>query len=416
MSGKTSKNAAAAAGEAKPLLSGGGASYSSPAAAGTPPAAGTGPAAGRRPSLGSRSHSKRQLQLFIDPAPVKISGMDSPPSTRDKTKFKYLEESRLRLWTGLLKKQIQATDFSQFFAAILVVLAIAVDGVRPISLFWAKGGQHSYPFMFSTWLVLVKFMVVVFSVVMLYTSRREDERAAAQEELGPDGKPLPVVDETGVHAADDEELLPEMSVGRKACLSIYLIPPTVLYVASDLLNFFAFELVSPTTFSVIRQSRLIITAILFRVVLQRAISSLQWVAILQLFAASLLFVAADSQGKEVTETTDEEWGIMIVVIKCFLDSLATVLMDHYFKKLDRDGVRLCCVLGPPPPICSPGRSPTHPTLNSNKESTNSSPTPSNKSRTPSTASSRVSSTSWPSTRRSGSMAVACSTATTKARG
>jgi drug/metabolite transporter (DMT)-like permease len=145
---------------------------------------------------------------------------------------------------------------------------------------------------------------------------------------------------------NSKELGEALLTRPKLMLSFLLLPSTICYLASDILNFFLFTRISATAFSVVKQSRIVITALLFRFVLKRSVSVIQWLAVFQLALASTLFVAADMIGQSMTQGTSDAsvaehaafmFGIALLLFKCFLDSLAVVWMDYFFKKLDDSG-------------------------------------------------------------------------------
>lgn len=210
----------------------------------------------------------------------------------------------------------------------LVVLAVFVDGLRPVTLVWAKDGQRAYPFDFSVWILVVKLMVVAFSALLYAIAPKE--------------------------AAESTN-----SRWENLMLSRYLVPPTLLYLASDVLNFSMFRYISASTFSIVKQSRLAIVGLLFRYGLGRYISQIQWIAIAQLLLASMLFEAdlfspapvPHAPSTNVTaiapapaaataasaQYKNESLGIAILLLKCLLDSLSIVWMDKFFKVLSTTG-------------------------------------------------------------------------------
>lgn len=221
-------------------------------------------------------------------------------------KFAYITSTGLAIPKHFLSEKLGKIPVGEVLIGLLLSVSILMDGVRPIVLVWAKGDSPTYPFMFSVWVVLVKILVVVFSVIMyLMAVRRGDVNS-------------------------------DLSLKKRLWLSGYFVVPVVCYVASDLLNFVLFEHhISPTLFACVKQSRIVLTALLFRFVLRRNVSEIQWIAIVQLCLASLLFVNEDL--KPASETPTEWLGIYYLLFKCLLDSVAVVWMDKYFKALDDCG-------------------------------------------------------------------------------
>mmetsp|Transcript_413 Transcript_413/g.738 ORF Transcript_413/g.738 Transcript_413/m.738 type:complete len:444 (+) Transcript_413:103-1434(+) len=205
-------------------------------------------------------------------------------------------------------ESIASLYWKHMFTAVLVIVAVFADGLRPITLVWAKDGHSKYPFSFNVWLVIVKFSVIFFSVIMYFLAPVEERVSSA-------------------------------SKSTRLKLSLFLVPPTLLYVFSDLINFYAFQYISASTFAVLKQSRLAMVALLFRFFLHRYISQIQWIAVAQLLLAAMLFEAKtiDAGGEGENSGSNELLGMLLVLLKCCLDSLAVIWMDKYFKKLSGSG-------------------------------------------------------------------------------
>jgi len=262
---------------------------------------------GERDWIGAMS-SRRLRRPFLDPVLYPLDDLEEEGA---ETRFRYLKE------TGVILKDFFAVKLVAFkpqtlFIYTLLLVSIVMDGIRPITLVWSKGASDKYPYMFSVWVVLVKLLTVFFSLFMWMLALRRGESESP------------------------------LSFAKKAVMSVYFLVPVLCYVASDVLNFVLFEhKVSPTLFACVKQSRIVITAIMHRFLLGKNVSPIQWIAVLQLSLASILFVAEDT-GKsapagEVQDRSNEMVGVMWLLFKCFLDSIAVVWMDKYFKQLDEAG-------------------------------------------------------------------------------
>lgn len=252
--------------------------------------------------------SMRHLRRpFIDPALYNIEADEEEA----KLGFKYLKEQTIEL-RDFFSVRLVAFQPRTILIYTLLGVAILMDGIRPVILVMAKGDDPKYPFMFSVWVVLVKLLTVLFSLTMYYFALRRGETSSP------------------------------LSFSKKTVLSVYFVIPVVCYVASDVLNFVLFEhKVSPTLFACVKQSRIVLTAIMFRFILHRNVSPIQWIAVFQLCLASILFVSEDtnkpSAPGETEDHSEEMVGVLWLLFKCFLDSVAVIWMDKYFKVLDDSG-------------------------------------------------------------------------------
>eukprot|EP00667_Euglena_gracilis_P010584 EG_transcript_10782 len=196
---------------------------------------------------------------------------------------------------------------------LLFGATIWFDSMRPIVLVWAKGGADAYTFRLSTWVLCSKAGVFLATCLLF----------AHDHCTGGSGRPT--------------QLLP---LGDRLRLSLLLLIPSLAYVASDILTFPVLELTTAATFSVLRQSKLLVTAVLCRFVLGRAVSGLQWFAILQLLLASVLFVSEALEGSTDAKVSCEGQllGLFLLACKIFCDAFAATSQDVLFKRLSEAGV------------------------------------------------------------------------------
>ena len=319
----------------------------------------------RRRNRTASSLRHRKKRLFLDPQP--ISSLSSHAVLQGEPySFKFIEMRdssavpRLKLWRKWFKNSVQFSPSAArtFFLFSLLVVAIVVDGLRPITLVWSKDPKtKTYPYSQTSWIVFVKFQVVVFSVLLYLISKRyedsDDDEMVGVGEIVEEDAPTettfgtssfsPRIPHTRTHSlmahhthfAHDPTAENEM--WRKFKLSLLLVPSVVFFLLSDLVSFGIFRHVSATTYSVVKQLRLVITALLFRFFLHREVTSIQWIAVVQLLLASVLFVAIDllvSGGESVDGGSDDAYGIFLVLLKCVLDSFPGIWMDKYFKDLE----------------------------------------------------------------------------------
>lgn len=126
---------------------------------------------------------------------------------------------------------------------------------------------------------------------------------------------------------------------EKVWMSRLLLLPVLSSITSDILVFYMFEYVSPTTYAVVKQVRLLMTAVTYKFVLGRPISNIQWIAMLQLLVASSLFeiryvgdLAAGEQSDKFSNDLNVI-GLSFLLLKVFFDTAATILQDIIFKHL-----------------------------------------------------------------------------------
>jgi len=147
-----------------------------------------------------------------------------------------------------------------------------------------------------------------------------------------------------VMVVSDMRIPVEPEWGTKIKLSLYLAVPALLYTVSDNLNFYILQCTDPATYAVLRQARMLITALLFRFALGRLISPLQWFAIFQLLLSALLFeseileasFATPAAGGPPPQHSKQLQGVFLIAIKCCFDATAVIFQDKYFKSLEKE--------------------------------------------------------------------------------
>ncbi|CAK9062690.1 unnamed protein product, partial [Durusdinium trenchii] len=118
------------------------------------------------------------------------------------------------------------------------------------------------------------------------------------------------------------EGLPELrALGRSGSLAV----PAVLAALHGNLVFLAHLYLSPPMYHFLSLSRILVTGILFRVILQQELQAIQWIALLQLAIAIAGTSQIDcSSGEDRTTSDASEWkaGMTIVLVLAVCSSLS----------------------------------------------------------------------------------------------
>jgi len=129
-----------------------------------------------------------------------------------------------------------------------------------------------------------------------------------------------------------------LSAWERFSMSRILLLPVCCSVISDILAFYMFEHVSPSTYSIVKQVRLLFCSLMYRFALNRQITPVQWMAVGQLILASALFEIRFINGntgntEHAKERSSYIIGFTYLFIKVFFDTSATILSDAIFKHL-----------------------------------------------------------------------------------
>ena len=116
----------------------------------------------------------------------------------------------------------------------------------------------------------------------------------------------------------------------------------VTYAVYDNLTFAALGLLSPFTYQIVMQLRLVVTAITWQVLFQKRLSMRQWCSIVVISSAIAFFNAneAASQPDPVSTNDDDEttvWaertaGILLALVQILCTVLAGVANEYFIKK------------------------------------------------------------------------------------
>jgi len=228
----------------------------------------------------------------------------------DEAEYKYIKHAHISKnvtaiahATGLKKLGGMHVGKSGLVVLIFVATLFAA-GVMPITVTWAKGSTGQYPFLVSWWMVCFKALVVVISVLM----------AAAAGAIGPKPGAPSIFSAAGF----------KFGVG--------LLPPALLYTICDLLAFPILAHTDSATYATLTQLKIVVVALLFKFVLGRHVSLLQWIAVIELTLAALLYkidvFTEMISGGGHSDTT----GIVLILLKVLLASIASVWCDWSFKR------------------------------------------------------------------------------------
>ncbi|XP_067937391.1 uncharacterized protein [Watersipora subatra] len=118
---------------------------------------------------------------------------------------------------------------------------------------------------------------------------------------------------------------------QNVSLTILFALPSIIYAVNNNLLLYAFHFTTPAVWSILTQSRIIITACVYRILFKRHVTALQW------FALSLLCVAI-----VVTKISGDGGGIYIAPMAFFIAATVSVLsvtaaifMEYLFKNNKR---------------------------------------------------------------------------------
>mmetsp|Transcript_15765 Transcript_15765/g.38876 ORF Transcript_15765/g.38876 Transcript_15765/m.38876 type:complete len:378 (-) Transcript_15765:448-1581(-) len=120
---------------------------------------------------------------------------------------------------------------------------------------------------------------------------------------------------------------------------LYMVPG-LTYAIQNSISYYAIALLGPPTYQVMGNFKIVITVILFRMILHRKLTIIQWLAVVLLFLSMVIskMTAFTSKGDEVdgswSSKTDLQLGFMLVLINSCLSAFSGVFNEWLIKRLD----------------------------------------------------------------------------------
>jgi UDP-sugar transporter A1/2/3 len=186
---------------------------------------------------------------------------------------------------------------------LMLVIAIGLKSWQPLAIAHAKQGNGSYTFNTTTMVVMVEIVKLVFCAGVLSLQLKEAEPLARQQMLALDFK-----------------------------TSLHFLVPSLLYAASNTLVYFAMSYINPALFHVLGNIRIIVAGVLYRVIMKKKQSDLQWAALF------LLMLGAALATPELSELSFSEGenstllGLLFVVLMCLCSTSSSIYTEMFFKR------------------------------------------------------------------------------------
>ena len=187
-----------------------------------------------------------------------------------------------------------------YFAMIL--LAIGVKCWQPLAIAGAKNPDGSFSFNKTTMVLLVELVKLGFCACVLLIqliSATKQQRVA----------------------------LTDLTFRQ----SLHYLVPAILYAASNTLVYYAMSYINPALFHVLGNIRIITAGILYRFMMGKQQTDIQWTALVILtFAAAIVTPDMDEVGTQGNESP--VWGLVFIVLMCVFSTSSSIYTEKYFKK------------------------------------------------------------------------------------
>lgn len=120
---------------------------------------------------------------------------------------------------------------------------------------------------------------------------------------------------------------------RDVSLSLKFAIPSTLYACTNNLYLFAFHYTTPAVWNILTQSRIVITALVYRALFKKSVGPVQWLALALLtFAISFTQLRSDRSGSGGGGATlVHPYAVLLALLSSTLSVTAAVFMEYTFK-------------------------------------------------------------------------------------
>merc|ERR1712129_599819 len=114
--------------------------------------------------------------------------------------------------------------------------------------------------------------------------------------------------------------------------------PAIIYSVTNNLDFYILSWMDPGSMSVLQQSKIITTALLWKLMFARHIDKQQWIALTLLCCGSCLVAIPDSDNANASNQMFVKWpmGPMLIVLQVTLSAVAGIYTEHIYKSFGKN--------------------------------------------------------------------------------
>lgn len=184
---------------------------------------------------------------------------------------------------------------------IILALAIGIKSWQPLAIAGSKRPDGTYTWNKTTMVILVEFSKLIFcAIVFAFQYMSTDHRK--------------------------RHLLHNLSFNQ----SLHFLIPAVLYGASNTLVYIGMSYINPALFHVFGNTRILTAGVLYRIMMGRKQSDLQWLALLLLTAGAIMVTPLSESTPK--EGEDNFLGLVILILMCLCSTSSSIYTEINYKK------------------------------------------------------------------------------------
>ena len=183
--------------------------------------------------------------------------------------------------------------------AFIILFSISIKIVQPLAIQNSKDSKGHYKYNESTMVLLVEVVKLVFcSIVFLiqYSSTPISKK-------------------------------PQL-VSLSFCQSLHFLVPAILYAASNTFVYIGMSYISAAFFHVFGNIRILTAGLLYRIMMKRQQSDIQWLSMVLIAAGALLSSSDEKKG----DSENPILGFVFIISMTVFSTSASIYSEKYFKK------------------------------------------------------------------------------------
>ncbi|CAH1782776.1 unnamed protein product [Owenia fusiformis] len=114
-------------------------------------------------------------------------------------------------------------------------------------------------------------------------------------------------------------------------LSLKFAIPSIIYAVNNNIYYFAFYYTTPAVWNILTQFRIILTAVVYRVIFKREVTRLQWGALMLLIFGIVLTQRTSSDHGDEGGNLLKPQALILALVVCGLSVVGSVYMEYLFK-------------------------------------------------------------------------------------
>lgn len=187
---------------------------------------------------------------------------------------------------------------------LMIVLAIGVKTWQPLAIAASQRPDGSYSYNKTAMVFIVECIKLVFcsSVFAVVWHRTEPQKRASL-------------------------------INLPFKQSLHFLIPSVLYMASNTLVYYGMGYINPALFHIFGNFRIIVAGVLYRLIMGRKNTDVQWLSLVMLTAGAVL-ASPDVVKPDLFDESGTLYGMLILTLMCLCSTCSSIYTELNYKKTE----------------------------------------------------------------------------------